>query len=47
MSTEQTPQKEIKPEKCNYGKRVLALEKQVAKLTAEIAVLRAVLRRTR
>ena len=43
MATEQTPQKETKTEKCTCTKRIVALEKQVAELKAEIALLRAVL----
>ena len=44
MATEQTPQKETKnTEKCTCTKRIVALEKQVADLKAEIALLRAVL----
>ena len=46
MSTtqEQATQKETKnTEKCTCTKRIVALEKQVADLKAEIALLRAVL----
>jgi hypothetical protein len=41
MATEQTPQKETK---CNCGKVIVQLKKEIAELKAEIAVLRAVLR---
>lgn len=44
MATEQTTQKQIKStEKCTCGKRIVALEKQITELKAEIALLRAVL----
>lgn len=46
MAQEQTPQsKETKTtEKCTCTKRILALEKQVAKLKAEIDLLRLVIK---
>ena len=46
MATEQTTQsKETKTtEKCTCTKRIVALEKQVAKLNAEIELLRRVMK---
>jgi hypothetical protein len=42
--TTQTAQKENKTEKCTCTKRIVALEKQVAELKREIALLRGVIK---
>lgn len=48
MVTEQTQQKETKStEKCTCTKRIVTLEKEVAKLKREISLLRGVIKGSR